>query len=519
MVTPLQGYKFSPMAAPNDGLYRGSLKAAALAQKLESGTVDVTGWFVQLANAVLVKEPGQPMLTQKEVHRFLLNSVNIELRLQVSQAMIARGLPWTDPVQWSQHLLERVYDTQKLRFDLQKVVQEFAKTPQTVSEFRDRAELLAAYHEVMNSPDGYFNISMAQLPDECVVAIESKLRDMGIVLETEQTITPGTTLPKLKRTLMKVIAELDESAKSADSADTLVAPAKIETETFNSCEVGNLLKYGEADPRKFKTAKEPRVQKNGKRAMNFATFKEDRHDTWGTVGADRTNLFEPSRLFDKPRNTISKYHSSITSSPPLVKSQLKTIHTSTPLSPEYFEPQLSFVPDSLNIFEPALQNTIIHNPIPRRPDPFYTTHDQFPLASSSSSYFSSSPYSSSFSTPDCGHFQSVSHTELAKYAARPPSGFEIWRSPEFIYECNSLFVHIEGVPFRGHMSFKHPYQRGQCESVYTKEEQLFRVIHDLCSKCGNHKMRKSGLEDGDFGLFREKCVRHPYLFRYYSTVL
>lgn len=484
---------------------------------MELGTVDVTAWFVQLANAVSTKEPGQPMLTQKEVHRFLLNSVNIELRLQVSQGMIARGLPWTDPVHWSQHLLERVYNAKRRRFDLQKVIEGFTTPPQTANECRDRVELLDAYQEVMNTPDGYFNINMAQLPDECVGAIESKLRDMGIMLETEQTIMPEITLFKLKRTLKKVIAELDENAKSADSAETLVAPAKNEPESIDSYEFDNLLKYGEFEPRKSKTTKEPWGQKFGKKAMNFATLKEDRHDGWGAVGADRTNLLEPSLLFDKPRNKILKYQNSILSSPPLVKSQIKATHTSTPLSPDYFDPP-AYIPESLNIFEPALQNTIIHNPIPRRPDPFYTMHDQFPLASSSY-YSSSSPYSPLFSTPDCGRFQSVSHTELAKYAARPPPTFEIWRSPEFVYECNSLFLPVEGVSFRVHMSFKHPYQRGQCESVYTKEEQLFRVIHDLCSKCGNHKMRKPGLEDGDFGLFREKCVRHPYLFRYYSTVL
>lgn len=107
-----------------------------------------------------------------------------------------------------------------------------------------------------------------------------------------------------------------------------------------------------------------------------------------------------------------------------------------------------------------------------------------------------------------GAWKAQSNEEIANYTPQIPPSVKLWHSSSFIKKSNDLFVPMPTKIQRKHMAFRHPSQRTQCQSILTREEDQYRESHDLCLKCGNHESE-----------VYQKCIRHPFYYIYYSSVL
>lgn len=180
-------------------------------EKLSFETKNVVAWFRKMKRAVFSQEKFGG-LTKVQLHRFLLKSVKYDLRLHVSQCMISEKADWSDPIAWSQYLLEITYDRFKLRADLQSLVMDLHKSPTNDMECRRYARLHADYQAYYNTAEGYFNIVLSNFDTSASVKIETELRSKRILVKNR--VRPDVSLSEIKVALNDAIINLYPSKVS-----------------------------------------------------------------------------------------------------------------------------------------------------------------------------------------------------------------------------------------------------------------------------------------------------------------
>lgn len=460
LVTPL--YDYEPMPSHLSSCHNNFIQMPSLPQKLSESTEHVTDWFMQLASAA-------PRFGYGELYRFLVNSVELDLGRKITMKMRNYGQPWTDPILWSQHLLEHVYNNKQLRYDLRKLVQvELSSEPRTSKECMVLIDLQARYHDLYNTVNGYYNICMAQFSERCMDKIEKDLRDMGVVVGHLGKIADWLTLDNLK----EVLKDLGNELEDIDVLGQCSAPVEPQWASTRKASSRNDSVSTPPDFNRFVT----RSNSNG----DMDIYLQHGEKGIGLESPDIQNIIDAGVYTPITGTTLA----------------LLTGDKARLNSPDIFNKQTRSGEFSLHAAHAA--------PIRKR-------HSTNVVQPSSSDLVLPSEFSSNTSSESStgGAYERVSDFDLnVKYKPVEAPSLDVWTSPAFIIKGNALFVKIEGVPLRTHMAFKHPSQRRQCDVVYSREESMFRAIFELCPKCGNHGKNTA-----------TKCVRHPYYFMYYSTVL
>lgn len=195
----------SKPAADSDLIDTCLVSGGQMPEKLSFETKNVVAWFRKMKRAVFSQEK-YGGLTKNQLYRFLLKSVKYELRLFVSQAMIADHADWHDPISWSQYLLEITYDRFKLRLDLRSLVIDLHKTPTNDMECRRYARLHADYQAYYHTAEGYYNILMSNFDGIATAKIENELKNEKYMVKNR--LIPDLSLDAVKNALNDAIIKL-----------------------------------------------------------------------------------------------------------------------------------------------------------------------------------------------------------------------------------------------------------------------------------------------------------------------
>jgi hypothetical protein len=181
-------------------------------------TNDVTNWFARLLRTLAEIEARQKhTLTAPALHKFLTDSVAAPLRLAVNEIMKRQNKDLTNPVVWSQCLLETVYTPAQLRRDLRTVGARLHRAwngaggdvPQNAIEHSEFVELHKAYLKYYRTPSGFSNVVLAQLPEPLSNVVEVRLYEKGVLKEDGQ-IKGNMDMEALATALSQVFSNSQE---------------------------------------------------------------------------------------------------------------------------------------------------------------------------------------------------------------------------------------------------------------------------------------------------------------------
>lgn len=442
-------------------------------------TEEVVNWFMRLLRALAEIEVLQGnALTAPELYMFVTGSVALSLREKVDKIMIKQNKNLSDPIVWSQCLLEFVYTPVRRRRDLRQIAARLhggwhrnnddifsscvnEDVPKNATELWEFVDLHEAYLKYYRTPTGFCNVILAQLSEPLEVVVEARLYKKGLITRNGN-VKKGINNKNLAKALGHVFENTQNSTTNLSEKNNFSTQPVYKT--YQTPLRQRILQWEPVEGPK-KPMKKP-VKINSRTVLDELNKNKSISNSSNANSESVSLISQPSEkpIFKNLSDCFEKFNINLKSSNESDDVSFKINNSKENINVDFwlFEDQntknVSLEQQNenlLNVWESS--NFIIE------PDDSYLFN--------------------------CGKNGRDKNTNNARIRSDDTTDGNSNNSYDNGFGAEkSSFMHA---------AFCHARQRSPYQSILTTDNIIFQVNNYLCTKCGNYKRDQS-----------QKCVHH-----------